>query len=72
MSSPARRPNYTPRRKREQRAFLATMVGGGAGIVFVVTAVLALITSFSWTIPLLAAIVAAISWFIFRGATGRR
>jgi hypothetical protein len=72
MSSPARRPNYTPRRKREQRAFLATMVGGGAGIVFVVTFVLALITSFSWTIPVLAAIVAAICWFIFRGATGKR
>jgi hypothetical protein len=72
MSSPARRPNYTPRRKREQRAFLATMVGGGAGVVFVVTALLALVTSFSWGIPFIALIVAVISYFVFRGATGKR
>jgi hypothetical protein len=72
MSSPARRPNYTPRRKREQRAFLATMVGGGAGVVFVVTALLALVTSFSWGIPFIALIVGVISYFVFRGATGKR
>ncbi len=72
MSSPARRPSSTPRRKREQRAYMATMVGGTAAVVTVVTALLALITSFSWTIPLLAAIVTVICWFVFRSATGRR
>ena len=71
MSSPARRPNYTPRRKREQRAYLATMVGGTAALVSVVTAVLALITSFTWTIPILAAIVAVIAYFVFKGANGK-
>jgi hypothetical protein len=72
MSSPARRPSYSPRRKREQRAYMATMVGGTAALVTVVTAVLALITSFTWTIPILAAIVTVICWLVFRSATGRR
>jgi hypothetical protein len=72
MSSPARRPSYTPRRKREQRAYMATMVGGTAALVTVVTAVLALITSFTWTIPILAAIVTVVCWLVFRSATGRR
>jgi hypothetical protein len=72
MSSPARRPSYTPRRKREQRAYMATMVGGTAALVTVVTAILAILTSFTWTIPILAAIVTLICWFVFRNATGRR
>jgi hypothetical protein len=72
MSSPARRPSYTPRRKREQRAYMATMVGGTAALITVVTAVLALITSFTWTIPILAAIVTVICFLVFRSATGRR
>jgi hypothetical protein len=72
MSSPARRPSYTPRRKREQRAYMATMVGGSAALVTVVTAVLALITSLTWWIPILAAIVTVICWMVFRSATGRR
>lgn len=72
MSSPARRPSYTPRRKREQRAFLATTVGGTAALVTVVTAVLALLTSFSWSIPIIAAIVTVVCWLVFRSAVGRR
>jgi hypothetical protein len=71
MSSPARRPNYTPRRKREQRAYLATMVGGGAGVVAVAGALLAIIGVIGWTLPVLALIVAAISYFIFRGSVKR-
>jgi hypothetical protein len=72
MSSPARRPSYTPRRKREQRAYMATMVGGTAALITVVTAFLAIITSFTWTIPILAAIVTVICFLVFRSATGRR
>jgi hypothetical protein len=71
MSSPARRPSYTPRRKREQRAYMATMVGGTAALVTVVTALLALITSFTWTIPILAAIVTVICFLVFRSAVRR-
>lgn len=51
---------------------MATMVGGTAALVTVVTAVLALITSFTWTIPILAAIVTVICWLVFRSAVGRR
>ncbi|MBX5440244.1 MAG: hypothetical protein IRZ32_01820 [Solirubrobacteraceae bacterium] len=72
MSSPARRPSYTPRRKREQRAYLATMVGGGAAIVTAVTAVLALLTSLTWTIPILAAIVTVVCVLVFRSAVRGR
>jgi len=71
MSSPVRRPSYTPRRKREQRAYMATMVGGTAALVTVVTALLALITSFTWTIPILAAIVTVICFLVFRSAVRR-
>ena len=48
------------------------MVGGTAALVTVVTAVLALITSFTWTIPILAAIVTLIAYFVFKSATGKR
>jgi uncharacterized membrane protein len=71
MSSPARRPNYTPRRKREQRAFLATMVGGGAAVIAVVGALLAIVGVIGGTIPFIALIVAVVSYFIFRGSTRR-
>ncbi len=71
MSSPARRPSYSPRRKREQRAYLATMTGGTAGLVFVVGALLAILGVIGWTIPVLALIVAAICFFVFRGAVRR-
>jgi len=71
MSSPARRPSYTPRRKREQRAYLATMTGGGAAIVAVVGALLAIVGVIGWTIPVLAAIVAVIAVLVFRSAVRR-
>lgn len=71
MSSPARRPSYSPRRKREQRAFAATMTGGTAALVTVVGALLAILGVIGWTIPILAAIVTAIAYFVFRGATRR-
>ena len=51
---------------------MATMVGGTAALVTVVTAILAILTSFTWTILILAAIVTLICWFVFRSATGRR
>jgi fatty acid desaturase len=71
MSSPARRPSSSPRRKREQRAYLATMAGGAAGLVTVVGALLAIVGAIGWTLPILALIVAVISWVVFRGAVRR-
>ena len=67
MSDLERRSGSRPsRRKREQRAYNLTMVGGGAALVFAVTAVLAIIGVLSWTIPILAAIVAVLCAVLFR------
>jgi hypothetical protein len=60
------RGDYTPRRTREQRAYRFLMISGTAGAVAVVTFVLALITSLSFAIPFIAAIVAAVCFFLFR------
>ena len=67
MSDLERRSGSRPsRRKREQRAYNLVMVGGFASLVFVVTALLALFTSFGWGIPILAAIVAVLCSIMFR------
>jgi hypothetical protein len=72
MSTPARRPpSRLSRRQREQRAYIATMTGGAAAVVTVVGALLAIIGVIGWTIPVLAAIVAVICWFLFRRSVGR-
>jgi hypothetical protein len=69
MSDLERRSGTRPsRRRREQRAYNLVMVGGVAGVVFVVTAILAIITSFPWSIPILAAIVAVLCGVLFRRA----
>jgi hypothetical protein len=71
MSTPARRPSHTPRHRREQRAYAATMVGGGAAVVCVVAAVLAIVGIIGWTLPVLAAIVTFLSALAFRRAVSR-
>ena len=69
MSDLQRRSGSRPsRRKREQRAYTLVMVGGLAGLVAVVTGLLALFTSFGWGIPLLAVIVAVLCSVMFRRA----
>jgi hypothetical protein len=60
------RGDYTPRRTREQRAFRLVVAGGTAGAVAVVTFVLAIIGIGSFAIPVIAAIVAAVCFFVFR------
>jgi hypothetical protein len=55
-----------PRRQREQRAYTLVMAGGVFGLVAVVTALLALLTSFGWGIPVLAAILAVICFLLLR------
>lgn len=71
MSTPARRPSHTPRRQREQRAYTVTMVGGTAAVITVVGAILAIAGVLGWTIPILAAIVTAVCFLLFRRAVGR-
>jgi lysylphosphatidylglycerol synthetase-like protein (DUF2156 family) len=71
MSDLEPRRSRTPRRAREQRAYNLAMAGGAAGLVFVVTAVLALATSFSWTPAIIALVIAVVCVVMFRRAVGR-
>ncbi len=72
MSSPARRSGNRPtRRQREARAYKLTMATGGLALATVVTAVLALITSFSWGIVFLLLVLTAVGGFLTKGALGR-
>ncbi len=66
MSNVAKRPNRTPRRVREKRAYQLLVVGGVSGAVAVVGFLLALFTAFSWGIVFLAAIVSAVCIVLFR------
>ena len=72
MSDIARRPNRTPRRVREKRAFQLVVVGSAAGLVAAVGFPLALFTSFSWGIVVLAAIICAVCVLMFKRMTQRR
>jgi hypothetical protein len=54
------------RSSRERRAYQLTVVGGTAGVVFVVGLVLAIVGVIGLGIPVLAAIVAAVCFILFR------
>ena len=70
MSDIAKRPNRTPRNVRENLAFQLLMVGGGAGLVAAVVGfMLAVISIGSFGIPVLAAIIAAICFVLFKRTT---
>ena len=67
MSDLERRSGSRPsRRQREKRAYNLVMAGSVFSLVFVVGALLAIFTSFGWTIPILAAILAVICALLFR------
>jgi hypothetical protein len=54
------------RRQKEQRGYQLVVVGGGAGVVAAVGAMLAIIGVIGWGIPLVALVVAVICLFMFR------
>lgn len=65
MSNIERRPNRTPRRQREQRAYRLVQIGGGAGLVAVVGLILAIANVIGSTLWVIAAIVAAVCAILF-------
>ena len=72
MSDLARSSGGPPsRRGREQRAYRLVVTGGVAGAVAVVGIVLAAIGVFGWGVPFLAALVAGISFLMFRRTVSR-
>ena len=70
MADIERRGSYTPRRVREQRAYRLALTGGAAGVIGVVGLALAIVgvTSAGW--PVIALIVAAICFALFRRTVG--
>ena len=68
MSELSRRPSYSPRRTREQRAYRLVVAGGTAGAIAVVGFVLAIFGVIGAGIPIIAAIVAVACGLLFRRA----
>jgi hypothetical protein len=66
MTDLSPRPNRSPRRAREDRAYKLVVAGGGAAVVAVVTFVLAIVGIIGFGIPVLAAIVAVLCGWMFR------
>jgi hypothetical protein len=54
------------RRQREKRAYNLALATGGLGVVFVAGVVLAALGVIGWTLPVLAAVLAAIVGLLFR------
>jgi hypothetical protein len=67
-----KRGSYTPRRARERRAYQLVVAGGTATVVGVVSLVLAIAGAIGGGIPVIAFIVAAICFVLFRGMTRSR
>ena len=65
MSDLERRPNRTPRRVREQRAYRLVQVGGAAGLVAVVGLFLSIAGVIGSSLWVIAAIVAAVCAVLF-------
>ena len=65
MSGIERRPDRTPRRVREQRAYRLVQVGGAAALVAVVGLVLSIAGVIGSTLWVIAAIVAAVCVLLF-------
>jgi hypothetical protein len=62
-----RRPGGPPsRRGREKRAYQLAVGGGVAGAVAVIGGLLALFGVLGWGLPVLAALVAVVCYFLFR------
>ncbi len=65
MSDLERRPNRTPRRARERRAYQLAVTGGGAGLVAIVGLVLSIAGVIGSGLWVLAAIVAVVCAVLF-------
>ncbi|HLY48533.1 MAG TPA: hypothetical protein VKR21_05000 [Solirubrobacteraceae bacterium] len=72
MSDLEKRGGYTPRRVREQRAYRLVVTGSVAGLIGVVTLVLAIAGIVSGALPAIALIVAMLCAWGFSRTVGRR
>ncbi len=60
------------RRQREDRGYKLVVVGGVAGAITVVGAVLAIVGVLGWGLPFIALVVAAVCAFLFRRLANAR
>jgi hypothetical protein len=72
MSDIQRRPSHTPRKTREQRAYRLVVVGGLSAAVAAVGLLLSIFGVIGAGIPLIAAVVAAVCFVLFRSTVGSR
>jgi hypothetical protein len=72
MSDVAKRPNRTPRRVREKRAYQLLVVGSLSGVVAVAGFLLALFTSFPGAVVFLAAVLCVVCIMLFRRMVASR
>jgi len=66
MADLQRRPNYTPRRAREQRAYRLAVAGAGFGTLGVIGIVLAVVGVVGAGLPVIALIIAGLCAVGFR------
>jgi hypothetical protein len=66
MTDLSPRPDRTPRRVREERAYKLVLAGGAAAAIAVVTFVLAIVGILGFGVPVLAALVAILCGWLFR------
>jgi hypothetical protein len=72
VSDLARSPGGPPsRRGREARAYRLVVTGGVAGAVAVVGIILAAVGVLGWAVPLLAALIAGVSFVMLRRTVAR-
>jgi hypothetical protein len=72
MANIDKRGNYVPRRQRERRAYQLAVGGTTAGVVGVVSLVLAVAGVLSFGLPAIALILAALCYFGFQRSVGGR
>jgi hypothetical protein len=72
VSNLDRRPGYTPRRVREQRAYRMVVVGGASGTIGAVLLVLSIVGIGSAALAIVLLIVAAACAYGFMRQTGKR
>jgi hypothetical protein len=71
MTDLSPRPSRTPsRRQREDRAYKLVLAGSAAGVIAVVTFVLAIVGVMGFGVPVIAALIAVLCGWMFRRTVG--
>lgn len=72
MAGLEKRGDYRPRRQREQEAYRLALLGGGTGVVGVVTLVLAVVGVTGLIPPIILLLISAFCIWRFMRVTGQR